>query len=264
MDFKKIAVLFLLVGIMVAIADNATATAPVEQTFWSQPNFNFVSLLLWTAGFCLLLPFGWFIGRMQDLNQRCKWMRWVLKKDYRLLEHKFKGSMTLYSRIVNVDDGVVHVGNKDWILAGKRMYLKSNQKIGWNISQLDKDPTYEDSCPAIFVDDDSFTPLAFAGDDTIVRPEEVGATYGGYLLNQLKKGLSAIKNIGTMLKINMGAALLCVILIYMIFTTVQDIRADQQVDHSLLVNMTNAKAGATSSGQQTIGYVVQKPGAANG
>ena len=166
----------------------------------------------------LFLPIGWLFGRVMDLNWRCKKMRQLFKKDYRLLKFKFKGSKTFFGRIVDVSTGVITVGSNQWILAGDRMYLESNEKVGLNITKLDKDPSYDDGCPVIFVDGDNITPLEFQGDGTNVRPEELGATYSGYLLNQMMKALSFVKNIKSILMIIVFCCAICAVFAYLAHT----------------------------------------------
>jgi hypothetical protein len=86
--------------------------------------------ILAIVGTCLFLPTGWLVGRLLDLNWRCKKMRQFLKKDYRLLKIKFKGSKTIFNRIVDVSSGVIIVGSQHWILSSERMYMENNEKVG--------------------------------------------------------------------------------------------------------------------------------------
>lgn len=176
---------------------------------------DILQFLFWLGALCLFFPAGWIIGRLQDVNWRCKKMRQILKKDYRLLKYKFKGSKTLFARIVDVTSGVITVGSQQWIISESRMYLEANQKVGLSIKKLDKDPAYDDGCPVIYVDSDNITPLEFSGDNTNVRPEELGSTYSGYLLNQLMKSLSFVKNIKLLLSLAVILCALSIILSYL-------------------------------------------------
>lgn len=236
---KPLIMCLLLAGIAFAAnTTNLTNQTVTQSQGLTMADFNFVAILLWTIGFCLLFPLGWVIGRLQDLNWRCKRMRQFLKKDYRLLKYKFKGSKTLFARIVDVTSGVITVGQQQWVMAGDRMYLESNQKVGLSIKKLDKDPAYDDGCPVIYVDADNITPLEFQGDGTNVRPEELGSTYSGYLLNQLAKALSFVKNLKTMLMILVFGVAICAIFIYMTHTDVADIKTNQAKMQTEIDNMS--------------------------
>jgi hypothetical protein len=194
--------------------------------------------ILAIVGTCLFLPVGWLVGRLLDLNWRCKKMRQFLKKDYRLLKIKFKGSKTIFNRIVDVSSGVIIVGSQHWVLSSERMYQENNEKVGLNIKKIDKDPSYDDGCPVIFVDGDNISPLEFQGDNTCVRPEELGSTYSGYILNQMMKALSFVKNIKTHLMLAVFLSLLAVIFGYMAFSNTGDIKTMQAQQQAQLNNIS--------------------------
>jgi hypothetical protein len=186
----------------------------------------------------LIGPICFLMGRILDLNWRCKRMRQFMKKDFRLMKFKFKGSKTLFSRIVDVTSGVIVIGAQHWVMAGDRMYREDSEKVGLNIKKLDKDPSYDDGCPVIYVDADNFTPLEFQGDNTTVRPDEVGATYSGYLLNQMMKALSFVKNIRTMLMLCVLLGAVCCMLSYMNHVDVAAVKLAQDKEQSQLDNLT--------------------------
>lgn len=203
----------LIIGLVLAQSNETT----VKQftPFWDAPTFNFTAIILWSVGFCLLFPLGWFIGRLQDLNQRCKWMRLFLKKDYRLLKHKFPGSKITFTRIICVENSTIEMKGKLWVITPNRMYLESNQKVSLNIKAIDRNPSYDDACPVIYVDDENFTALEFVGDGTGVRPQELGATLSGYFMSQMKKALMFVKNLQTILLVIMFCAVVAMIFAYL-------------------------------------------------
>jgi hypothetical protein len=209
------------------------------------------------GGVCLLLPFGWFVGRLQDLTQRCKWMRQFTKKDYRLVKFKYPGTnINLFARIIDLSKygSTVIIGSQQWVITKDRMYLEKNEKVGISIPKINENPEYDEGCPVIFLDAEHCTPLGFVGDDIKVNPEELGSTYDGYFLNQERKLLLSIKNIKTMMMLMVGLAALCCIFSYMAHT---DTAVNKQELDGIQGMMNSSKCftpvpGPITSGNQTV------------
>ena len=215
MDVKYLLFGLLVISFVVAgNSTNSTVSGP-PQPIISDAAWNGGVFLVWCVGFCLLFPAGWFVGRLQDLRQRCKWMRLVFKKDYRLVKFKHTGGIVLFGRIIDVSEGTFLIGTKQWVMSKTRMFLDSDEKVGLNLQKLDENPSYDEGCPCLYVNPDTCVPLGFAGDDLGINPEELGSTFGGWFMNQVQKAMATIKQIRTILMIILFAALAAAIFAYL-------------------------------------------------
>jgi len=146
-----------------------------------------ISILL--IGSSLFLPFGVFIGKFfLDQKSRGLMLRKLTKKNIGLINFVSKGRR-IKSILRNIDDDIVWIGSKLWHISGDNIYWYSENE---STKKVDLDPKMiydSNGLPTIYFDLDSITPLDFAGNKTIIKPEELGSTVKSYIYNQALKQL---------------------------------------------------------------------------
>lgn len=173
-------------------AINATAAISAANP---DPNAAIMQQAMLTVGVIAILTVGILIGRLLDLDWRCTKMRQFLKKNYVVL-NILEGDGAVYlSSIVNLENDVLNVDNKAWVIDKRRIYRRDKPALGSIIGKQDI-KWGNQGAPNIFVgkDDLKAKPL----DDpnkSILKPTEVGSALNGWKLYEAAKAkLAALKD----------------------------------------------------------------------
>lgn len=151
-----------------------------------------VLIVIFTTAFVLVL--GVVMGRLFDVNWRCNIMRRFTRKNYVVLNITDKDGKYILSKVVNVEQDTISVGNEMWAVTRGRIYAKKNLHSGFLIGS--KDIKFESGAPNVYVNRESITPVDFyptSSPDEIIKPAEVGSTLKAWIANQLAKALASIQ-----------------------------------------------------------------------
>lgn len=146
-----------------------------------------------------------YVGRLFDMDFRCRQMRRWLKQNYIIVNRVQKNGLTVLRDIINADADVVF--NKNWLWAyvygkiysiGMREGIPVKQLIdealhnGTEPIDLEKRVIWESGTPNIYVDSDSLIPLTFHKQDGQVKPDEIGSAINAWNAVQKAKMLAQV------------------------------------------------------------------------
>lgn len=228
---------------------------------------------------------AYLLGRWMDPIWRCRFLRKLTKKPYTVLNIRLQDGKTIETRVVNTEGDTIMLGNAIWAVQKGKVYLKykpqtglsvlswlkeklkkkeakpkdmeklldqklkegENRSMGFMISK--KYQQLEEGAPVVYVDYDSIKPLAFEGQETAVKPQEVGSALLALVMIHKQKALAAINQMGMLQKITVVLLAVCLILCAVNYMTLSEIR------DTLMIGGTGAVSGAAATvqdGQMTI------------
>jgi hypothetical protein len=138
------------------------------------------------AGVVFLIA-TFYIGRLFDIEFRCRQMRNFLKKNYIVINKVQKNRLTIIKIIINADSDVVFDSNRLWASVQGKLYnttvrdnlpIKSLINEALNQSEpidIETKLIWQSGTPCLYVDNDSSIPLTFHAQEAQVKPDEVGA-----------------------------------------------------------------------------------------
>jgi len=148
-----------------------------------------------------------FLGRFMDKYWRAKIMRAVLKKNFAILKIQSKDGNRVIKHIINLDKDMIKVGNEMWAVVASHIYVESDaegKKAPERGTIVKPENTHwDEGLPAITVDRDSVKTIGYYKDPESgsVKPEEVGATFGAWVANEIAKGMKEIANLNMILMV---------------------------------------------------------------
>lgn len=138
----------------------------------------------------LVFMASFLFGRIQDPMWRCLMLRRLTKKNWIIVVAKNMGSRLQSSFVANAESGEIHIGDNAWIIAKNRIYLKKNEKMGFNVISDNihvENLGLEGAVPVIYVDTNNVKPLFLEGDAAEVSSGEYAANGKKYLANEKAK-----------------------------------------------------------------------------
>jgi hypothetical protein len=148
-----------------------------------------------------------FLGRFMDKYWRAKIMRAVLKRNYAILKIKSKEGNRVIKHIINLDKDMIKVGNEMWAIKENHIYVESDaegKKAPERGTIVKSENTHwDEGLPVVTVDRDSIKTIGYYKDTEAgsVKPEEVGATFGAWVANEIAKGMKEIANLNVILMV---------------------------------------------------------------
>lgn len=157
------------------------------------------------------------IGRLQDPQFKCWFLRRTLKKNYIVVNFGDKNNRIFFQSVVNADDGVIIMGQRMWIIKGSRMWsviskdgkLHKDGKQEYQIKESDM--KYSPGTPNVFLNPDTLTPLDFFKQEVEVKPDEIGSTLLAWTNNQVNKGLNKFASMDIWIKAGVALSVLIIV-----------------------------------------------------
>lgn len=141
----------------------------------------------------LLLPAGFVVGRLLDIDWRCIQMRRFLKRNFIVLNIVEDDGRVYLSRIVDAMNAAVMVDNYLWIITKGRVYRKDKPSMGSSIKKKDIHWGNQ-GAPNVFVSKDDLTPIPLTkADASNVKPDELGSVVNAWVDNEIAKRLATGK-----------------------------------------------------------------------
>ncbi len=174
------------------------------------------SIFLLLAIFPTILAF--LFAKYQDIIWRAKIFRRLRKKDYGILNIFSRDGKTIRSMVVNFEEDAVKVGDNIWIIAKSRIYRQHNESVGFSLKGGKSPVRWTEGVPVLYVEMDTVKPLAFEGEESTIKSDEVGANLMAWINNQIMKKKHALPSQDKITKIILIAVILVGAIAYLSFT----------------------------------------------
>lgn len=200
---------------------------------------GWVVLVVLMLGSCMFLPAGMILGwAILDPYVRCKLLRRMTKKNYGIVNFLGKGNK-MVSKIKNLDDALIWVKNKVWVITREHIYQLTKQGddiTEGGVIEPDNIISLIETVPVLFCDLDSMQPLTLAREGReAINPEELGSTLKSWADNQLAKAIMLKKTMDMYFVIMIICSIASCVIGYVLYTKIDELGKDistikQQLD----------------------------------
>lgn len=201
------------------------------------------SVIILLALFPAALAF--LFAKYQDILWRARMLRKLRKKDYGILNIVSRDGKTIRSVVVNFEEDAINVGDNIWIIAKSRIYRKSDESMGFSLKKGKSPVRWTEGVPTLFVDMDNVKPLIFEGEESTIKPDEVGANLMAWVNNVIMKKKHALPSQDKFMKIILIAVILVGGIAFLVYT--------QQAE---ILEVCKAAQTAAVSSEVSIGEVI--------
>lgn len=235
------------------------------------------ALVIYLGFFGLMIvgAIAFFVGKWTDIEWRAKFMKNTFKKEYFVLKIVSDDRNTIKSKLINPNkDGTIEIPGLLWHFNKDEIYrsvkedfgvtydLKNNEKVkikdGFGIKNASV--KFNEGVPTIYVDTRSIKPLDFRSNRTNINPEELSASLGAWVSNQINKGITDSMKILKQMQLFNYIQLGLLILIVCVAVTIMNNQGEQTKILNALNSKSTNPSGLPNGAVYQNGSIVIKQG----